>query len=292
MKNNSNPSLDGLDSLNYQPLSNEKLYHYCPTKSFWAILESRTLWLSSIHSLNDFSEWDWGKKLVTKVLNDDVIEFRADFRFIVQNLFDETTKNLHPLIFSLSRNNDLLSQWRAYADNGEGFAFEFDAERMCNVFPANFKEISYTKNEQLLLLKNSLEFFASWWRQDEDTKKQESVIKILPWFILDLLSLKHHSFIEEDEVRMIHILTKIENNWVDFGGHTPSNSKIPGIQVNERVAFDKLAPYIAYPFEYKSLITGVVLGPKNKNTIEEVKIKLSEMGISDIKVSKSDSPYR
>lgn len=292
MKNNLKSSLDGIDSLNYQPLSNEKLYHYCPSKSFWAILESRTLWLSSIHSLNDVSEWDWGKELTTNVLNNDIIEFRADFRLIVQDLFYETKKNVHPLIFSLSKNDDLLSQWRAYAEDGEGFAIEFDAEQMCKVFPSNFKHISYIKNKQLSLIENSLKTFASWWRKDDDVKSQISVIKVLPWFILDLLSLKHPSFIEEDEVRMIHVLIKKENIWVDFGGHTPSNSKISGVQVNERVSFNKLAPYIAYPFEYKSLITGVVLGPKNKHTSEEVKIKLSEMGFSDITVSKSDSPYR
>lgn len=254
-----------LAALNYEPLPTEKLYHYCPSKSFWAILESRTLWLSSIQSLNDSTELRWGRQLATEALSENNNEFPSDFRFAVHTMFAETDKNVLPLVFSLSRNGDLLSQWRAYASDGEGFAIEFDATQLSTVLPINMKEVLYRKVEQELLVRGSLQSFASWWRKG-DRASTQAVLDVLPEFAMDLLSLKHPSFFEEQEV--------------------------PGVQVNRRNLLGETAPYIALSIDAPALLTGVALGPKNASPKVEVEKKLAAVGLAGLSVTRSASPYR
>ncbi|WP_429597218.1 DUF2971 domain-containing protein [Variovorax sp. PvP013] len=279
-----------LASLNYEPGADEKLYHYCPATSFWAILNSRTFWLSAIHSLNDSSELQWGRTLAARVLADDIIEFKADFRFAVHSTFSSADKNVLPVVFSLSRNGDLLSQWRAYAGDADGFALELDATRLQTASAVNMKTVLYDQREQEALVRYSLQSFANWWRRDEKAAKM-AVMEVLPSFAMDLLSLKHPSFYEEQEVRMVRLLVRDGSSFVDPGG-TLASGPAPALPIHSRSSRGIEAPYIALPIDMADLVTGIVLGPKNSMLPHEVNAKLAECGLPRVRVWKSTSPYR
>lgn len=42
------------------------MYHYCNVEAFKAIIQNKTLWLSSVYNLNDYKEIHWIKEKVLK----------------------------------------------------------------------------------------------------------------------------------------------------------------------------------------------------------------------------------
>lgn len=82
---------------------------------------------SDLFSMNDFLEMHWGyhvwEKAATELLE-----------IVGRDFLDEIDKILHtsgvcglPVGSCFSLNGDVLSQWRAYADDGHGYAIGFDA---------------------------------------------------------------------------------------------------------------------------------------------------------------------
>ena len=46
------------------------MYHYCNVDAFKAIIQNKTLWLSSIYNLNDYKEIHWIKEKVLKIIQE------------------------------------------------------------------------------------------------------------------------------------------------------------------------------------------------------------------------------
>ena len=89
---------------------------------------------------------------------------------------------------------------------------------------------------------------------------------------MDLLSLKHPSFFEEQEVRMVHLLVREENSLVDPGGHTLIKPTVPPVQVNEKLSRGAPGRYVAMPIDMGAVISGVVLGPEIRCRLPRWKI--------------------
>ena len=106
-------------------LLGENLYHYTTQAGLLGIARDRALWMTDIRHLNDSTEFDYAIGLVRgridiklreekdlnrraflSSLSDQLIRFEAYTRYVV----------------CFSKNGDSLSQWRAYTDNGVGFA--------------------------------------------------------------------------------------------------------------------------------------------------------------------------
>jgi hypothetical protein len=104
-------------------LSDGLLYHYCPTQTAFAILGSRTFRLSALSSANDRHEGRVLGKVFSRLMTatglpKGVVELAS---VIVQSYVGNT----EGFAFCLSESNDLLSQWRAYANDGSGIAIGF-----------------------------------------------------------------------------------------------------------------------------------------------------------------------
>jgi len=281
---------EDLSTRDYNPTAREKLFHYCAHETLWAILDSGSFWLSSIDGLNDRLELRWGRELTTRILFRHRHEFPDDLRLVIHATFAQVDLHLAPLIFSLSRNGDLLSQWRAYASDGRGIAIEFAAEKLSASTPVNMKDVLYSLRRQVSLLQDTLRIFASWWSLGDAGKT--AVQSVLPDFAVDLLSLKHPSFFEEREVRMVHVVLRDGNALHDPGGHTDHTPSVSGVEVRYRQIEGVSRPYIALPIEAESLITGVVLGPKNPREPVDVQAALAARGLPWVRVRRSAAPYR
>jgi len=278
-----------LTARDYEPLPEEELYHYCRWESLWAILNSRELWLTSFNTLNDSSEWRYGRDLLVNSLRQRG-EFSQDFSIAVIARLAGAEQNLRPLVFSLSRNGDLLSQWRAYADDGTGVAVAFDAVATCATLPVNAKSVLYEPESQGRVVEESLRCFSKWWEKDKVGK--QVVVDLLPNLAVDLLALKHPSFFEEQEVRLLHVVVRDGEGFSDPGGHTQRDPKTPGVEVLYREIRGQCEPYIGLPFDPPTLIKKIILGPKSPHSIDEVELKLEQAGLSEIGVDRSSCPYR
>ncbi len=104
------------------------LYHYTDAAGLIGIIKNKEFWFTSIFHLNDPSEHRYGIELAVKELgcisktSDDGIIKHLCERVHNQFLIRDMSKVFGFFVASFSREPDDLGQWRAYGDNGHGFA--------------------------------------------------------------------------------------------------------------------------------------------------------------------------
>jgi hypothetical protein len=106
------------------------LYHYCPLQGFMGILQSKSFWLGQLSTMNDYMEHSWLKKIALERLDElqaesrllDATEQAMRTRFYsALQIQLQTVAHFDPYCACFSEDGDVLSQWRAYADDGRGF---------------------------------------------------------------------------------------------------------------------------------------------------------------------------
>jgi Protein of unknown function (DUF2971) len=115
------------------------LYHYTDDAGLRGILESGILRLTAVSNLNDPSELKHGFYHAIEIINRRAAEgppeskiFAQQFeRFLIDDGIDVAA---HYFVGCFSAAGDDLGQWRAYADNGRGFALAFDTASLEDAF--------------------------------------------------------------------------------------------------------------------------------------------------------------
>ncbi|WP_159568783.1 DUF2971 domain-containing protein [Limnobacter sp. 130] len=102
------------------------LYHYCNPAAFLSIIGNRCIWLSSLSLSNDAMEG----KLVGSTFR--TLFDRNKLNEKQASMVIDAIKSLEEVIdglgFCLSEKGDLLSQWRGYSGDGQGFSIGFSKE--------------------------------------------------------------------------------------------------------------------------------------------------------------------
>jgi hypothetical protein len=113
------------------------IYHYTNDKALKGIIGKGRLWCSDIFYLNDLSELKYAVSLATEILDQHTLGGSEDDRRFA-NYFRRYEQNVegiaHFFVWSFSRKDNHLGQWRAYADNGRGFAIGFDGKMLEQAF--------------------------------------------------------------------------------------------------------------------------------------------------------------
>jgi hypothetical protein len=106
------------------------IYHYTNDVGLSGILESGKIWLNDLFQMNDPSELRHGvehaielTKAIAQKCGPEMQFFADHFNAIRKGGIE---RSAHYFIASFSSNGDELGQWRAYADDGHGFALGFD----------------------------------------------------------------------------------------------------------------------------------------------------------------------
>jgi len=205
----------------FTPSPNIRLYHYSGISALSGIVNSKRLWASNVLYLNDSAEISQALDLLkNKILSprlafihhaDDSYEFLKQLNAWV----DFCTRGLYfanLFIFSLSEMPSLLSQWRSYTPHGKGVSLGFSPGKIAAIAQtAGFKiaKCLYQPNEHLELLSSLYEKLWTSFLQEKNRHAFRS-----PHFsaffekyrndIFQVLSIiKHHSFAEEREWRLI-----------------------------------------------------------------------------------------
>ncbi len=210
-------------------------------------------------------------------------------------------ENWQALGFCLSAEDDLLSQWRGYADNASGVAIGFSKEYL-KQFSAGidlcwkstygqFVQVEYNLTRQKEFIrpifevmkniasKDPLKLFSDSDvfagehnnRLDAYNELQNQMRELLPKIFL----LKDEGFSEEREWRVI---VQLDAKDMAYYG------------CNYRVINDKIIPYKDFSLDC-SEIQEVVLGPRNINSGLGVQRFLESNDIWGVKVKKSKIPY-
>ncbi|TLG79021.1 DUF2971 domain-containing protein [Methylocystis sp. B8] len=115
------------------------IYHYTNDVGLRGILETGNIWLTDIFNLNDPSELSYGFSHVVKILNSKAVDGPPPSKLFAQQIEALLVQGgiqaaAHYFVSSFSSTGDDLGQWRAYADNGRGYALGFDAKELEKAF--------------------------------------------------------------------------------------------------------------------------------------------------------------
>jgi hypothetical protein len=200
------------------------------------------------------------------------------------------------MIGRYSLDSDVLSQWRAYADDGRGFAIGFSPDQM--EMPAKPLRVLYEQDQQMGELLGNIRH--SYRHEKSIGFQYNDELKSHFYNIgLDLCAYKHPSFREEKEIRYVHFsaqspqgrpLSLVSLSARDQDGKLISEP----IKIQFRASNGNIVPYVAIDYTNrgaKSPIKEIVLGPRNPNSEAKVEVFLNTMGVRGVKVRRSEGTY-
>ena len=282
------------------------VYHYCSAETLRAILESKRIRFTDISMLNDSYETKWGysafEEAATRLIKrtgvrESVPEMPIAFFDSVAEVLSRIQTIAHPFVSCFSSDGDSLEQWRAYADDGQGFAIGFRAS-MLQQLPVSVLSVEYNRECQIKEMMAAL--VALYFRKNAETKTEQD--KFFEDCVLTAtysVAFKHSSFRHEQELRCVHAVNvKFQNECIRFsdpGGLDDNGLRYEGLPVNFQVRDNHLCAYLDMPFfaqDGTHPIAEIVLGPKNHSNAGNVFLYLGGLGYSKVDLKASSIPYR
>ncbi|MDB4837640.1 DUF2971 domain-containing protein [Marinomonas sp.] len=275
----------------------EPLYHYTDLTAFLSIIQSKKLWLTGAYNLNDHQEITWALGKIGRRLEELSKEYSPECSDIIWPLLQASSGVPH--ICSLSSEYDLLSQWRAYGQNGAGIAIGFkrstlpDSSRLPIMTTARQNSLSLNqviysqKNQDEIINQILLPIFQNEKIDDSARMAMSTASSTLS----GLLSIfKNEAFHEENEWRIIH-------RPIIMGPPNGNESKIyQSISPPKyRVSGGKIITYFEYDFSGAAsvdIFEELVLGPKCEVSRYDLSILLTENGLGDLPIKRSKASYR
>jgi hypothetical protein len=275
----------------------DRFYHYSDTRGFQGIVTSRELWLHDAYFSNDYTEHRLVLEKAVSRLKD-LAKGPRDSRFCEKLEASLRGVSIHPYVCCFSSEPDLLSQWRAYSDDGAGFAIGFSAagiERLCvshlnRQTPISFQPVEYDPCKQEVQLKELLakglaRHLQRFPGEGADYRYEGLEIATAHSEVWSLAAIcKNRGFCEEKEHRLV-VMPKAK-------GFPP-----PPIDTSDmcfRVRGQYLVPYFPISFEAEDIIE-IRLGPKNheREVRDAIEVFLWKNGfdVGCIDIQNSEATY-
>lgn len=287
------------------PTKLDTLYHYTSQQGLLGIIKNKELLMTDILYLSDSSEYkhtlDLLKSLVetrekqlstlTGMSGNDVnSKVRKVYRYLKSYCelgIDKTNERLiENYIFSLSRKEDDLNQWRSYCPREGGFSIGFDYKRLSSIIYQE-KNKGYTireciydptkKNEIINSILKPIDDILENEKNDFDVEGLYSEIIIQMTYHSSYL--KHKKFEDEQEFRII-------NNGInvfDIIDYRQGKSMIvPHVRFSPRDVDDNLP------------ISKIIIGPTPLPELSRLSVRslLESKNYEEVKVEISNIPYR
>ncbi|WP_434282209.1 DUF2971 domain-containing protein [Clostridium botulinum] len=311
-----------------------KLYHYCSLETFIAIISSKCLRLSDLSKSNDYMERKWIMNILEEGLDKSfkdegiIINLREKYRYgndvnnhidyLLEMLRDEVTQPSYITCFS--RKGDLLSQWRAYGDDGRGVSIGFDSKLLYKVDSCKndiyIEDVLYDKEEQIagvhLAVYNALTYMKDLFELEQNTYRVSDDFN--KYFIeefdafcevicdeLAILScyMKNPVFKEEDEVRIFYapiISDEQELIQEQFSKTSRFNNYVLK-PINFCARKDQIIGHSDLSFEkliQRGVISEIIIGPSSRVNKDDIYYFLTKFGYNsnDIYIKQSEASYR
>jgi hypothetical protein len=289
-----------LDRL-YTPGDDDVLYHYCSAMTLQAILASRRIRFTDINMLNDEQEARWGysvfEEAATRLLNRRDIPTQVpkiDRPFIdsTDRFISPIQLLVHPFVACFSTEHDSLGQWRAYADDGRGFAIGIRAE-MLKRLPVTLLRVEYRRDQQVDEMIRAI--IATYLHRSEGAASDVDFALDCRLIATYMIAFKHHAFAYENEIRCVHAVN-LRNDadrlcFVDPGG-IASGKDIDGEPISFQVRANHLTAYLDLPLSADDFLAEVILGPKNESMPGNIQLFLGACDLPMTRLRRSEVPYR
>jgi len=283
----------------YEPADGELIYHYCSADAFLSIISSRTARASAHYTMNDWTERNWGYSIFERAINQFQTEGGKAFVDQIKINVDRAYSNSVLMLSCYSLDPDVLSQWRAYADDGRGFAIGFDPKLMKKM-PAKQFLVLYVEDEQLRELLGNLKHTFEY---EKSIGFRYNMQFQVHWFNIgmDLCSYKNPTFKEEKEIRLAHVSGLLapegkSYKFVSLGARDSEGKRVvEPQQIHFRTRDGGIIPYVVLDYSEGGAVSPfkeVILGSRNLNADYNVEAFLNTVGIKDVNVRRSKVTYR
>lgn len=280
----------------YKPNDEDILYHYCDANAFFAICTNKKMRFSDLFSMNDSMEMQWGYSIWEQVSSELSKQVEEELIIKMDRYLQSPGIGALPVASCYSLDGDVLSQWRAYADDGRGFAIGFSAKDIIKL-PARPLKVLYDENEQIKELKNMILAIDSVEKSAEE-KFSNDFRDFCFELAFDLAAFKNPAFKEEQEVRLVHLLNiEISNDSAKLlnPGGTAFGKEVKGVPIQFRMRDNAPIAFIEQDFTNDGKINPikeVIIGPKNNVLPTTLLVFLETIGIGSVSIERSKASYR
>jgi hypothetical protein len=270
----------------------QKLCHYTTLEGAVGIIGGNDLWLTNSRFSNDNQELNHGYDLVDQILEEMRRSAVADvtrserLQSLAAPIAVRRSDQVYVCCFC--EQNDLLSQWRGYAESGGGVAIEFDPMG----FTANtgldsphglmrLWKVFYNPAQQRAIIRACIEYA---WPCLNDVDRIRHIVDALQFF---MPTFKNNSFSEEQERRLIF---------------TPYPLAFP--KPKFRIRRGLVVPYFSLQElsgaagmpdpNFRLPIKSILIGPSQRQSLnaQGVRLMLDANGYQHVSVSVSEIPFR
>ena len=258
------------------PKSNDSIfYHYCSMKSLEAILRTKTMRLYDLQSMNDPSELYVRSVNFSELISDIYRKNPFEFKYKCNGFEGNLISYLKPLdikfrfsggeqfntlsfALCLSKQGDSLSQWRLYADNGNGVCLGFSRyaleEYTKSHADALWQKVEYVPNLRTFCIDTANEILNNikkMYESGENAKLLEYQTTMFDQIFNEASKYKINNYSEEDEYRLVIqkssslILPNVEVGFIDKENFV-DNSMDFDVKENKIRAFKNIHLYQHY----------------------------------------------
>lgn len=257
----------------------QTLFHYTDLPGVVGITQSKQIWLSKASYLNDYSEVRFFLKRINRA-----IKTLPDFGInsnslkLVENIVFNIQQDFY--ICSFCTDGDLLSQWRAYTDNGAGISLGLSVQHLSKIARDNGLHLIkciYPEAEQdgiaISLILNAIDNI-------ENNNSDTALDEIRDNICLAALACKNPNFSEEQEWRLV--LINKNNPKHSFGVRAKGSQLVPYYKLDLPV------------WSKKGVVVNCYIGPTAAfNNIEEgLRILISDNLCEEFAIRESCITYR
>ena len=280
-----------------------RLYHYTDGPGLWGILESGVFRLTDIFGLNDPTELRHGIDHAGRVFAVEARRGHPAAKLFAQKfrhgLREGMTQLAQMFVACFSRDGDELGQWRAYADNGRGFALEFDGHQLEQVFlnaapatsthstfpvlydPVQLRDLSRQLSRRVIPLTAMPQGRRMSNAAINEFMKQLSIYAGFH-VVHSALYFKHKAYEQEQEYRFLQM-------------HA-AGADVPDLRHRARGSvFVRYTPF-RWTSQHASPLKGIVIGPaadaRRARAFVRECLKHAGWDISGIRIRRSRIPYR
>lgn len=277
-----------------------QLFHYTDDVGMRSILESGNLWMTDVFSMNDPSEIYYGISYaaseIEKAANISKNYYYQLFASRFLNVYSDNLHRIfHMFVTSFSNSGEKLDQWRAYADDGRGYALVFDGASLDAGFIANNKthnsttKIDYESKNLAKIQDPILNLYMPIIGKLSKSKLNPiQVNKILQKISVNLsfsllqsgLFFKHEAYANEEEFRFCQL---------HAFNQKPANLKVR-YQPHRTIKYVEFDWKMAVPQSLRKIIIGP--SANKERSLEFVHTCLEMFGLTHVDVEISRIPYR
>jgi hypothetical protein len=269
------------------------LNHYTTAQGLIGILKSNVLWASNLYYMNDFSELRYSTNLIESELDRAIKSSLKDSSESgppksLANLFAKLEGSYSVYASCFCKDEDKLSQWRAYSEKGTGYCIGFAAKQLkqsqkIGSYTLFLKNVIYDRKIQEKQIRVFVSKFVS---EIRDNKIAVDPFRVFMAEAFEAAcSFKNPAFSQEKEWRVIALNLETDN--VDaLHFREVQGTVVPYIEMR----FPTLEPDKKDHLPIVEIIQGPLVDPALGE--KSLKLLLKKYGYDNVEVRRSKVPIR